>query len=109
VASIEDERIPLLPDVPVAKQEDFHEKTMLAIFPCLIHHGEEVQTEIPQDVEGPPVLLTKRAPEEEVKGCLLSASRAEHTSVVIPLQLTLFPSENVPHITIKRPLSCLSI
>jgi hypothetical protein len=87
----------LLPNVPAAQQEDFHEEPMLTFFPCLIHHGE-VKTEIPQDVQGPPALLTERTNEEEMEGCLFSASGTEHTSVVIPLQLTLLPSENVSHI-----------
>jgi hypothetical protein len=50
-ASIEDECIPLLPDVTAAKQENFHEESMFTIFLCFIHHRIEIQTEIPLDAE----------------------------------------------------------
>jgi hypothetical protein len=64
----------LLSDVPATRQEDFHEEPMLTLFPCLIHHGEEAKAEIPQDVQGPPALLTERTTEEEMECCILLAS-----------------------------------
>jgi hypothetical protein len=84
--------------MPAAYQEDFHEEAMLTLAPCLIYHGEEVKTEIPHEVLDPPTFLTECTTEEEIKSCLLSSSGTEHTSVVIPLQLTLLPSEDVSYI-----------
>jgi hypothetical protein len=49
----------LLPDVPTTDQEDFHEEFIWTLFSCFIHHGEEVKTVIPDDVERSPVILAE--------------------------------------------------
>jgi hypothetical protein len=48
--SIEDEIIPLFPNLPGAQDENLHEKIAVEILPGFLHHGVKLLTKPPIDI-----------------------------------------------------------
>ena len=91
-ASVKDEIISLLPDLPSSYDEYLHKEGALVLDLSKMHHLEELFCEIPTNSKILPTCLTERAVEEQMKRRLLNAVVAENTVVIISLELLFLPS-----------------
>jgi hypothetical protein len=95
---VEDKSISLLPDEPSCNHKGFHEEFITELVLGLIHHGVEIQTKVPMDVEGVPTISTGRTREKEMEGGFLPIPWKKHTVVGVTFQFMILPSENVSYV-----------
>jgi hypothetical protein len=97
-SSVEDEIIPLLPNLPGSNYISFHEEIGAKLAFCFLHHSMEAKIKSPMNTQVIPASLAEGAAKEQVKDSFLTMSGAQHTTVVIVLEFMLFSSEDVSHI-----------
>jgi hypothetical protein len=95
--SIEDEIIPLFPNLPGSNYKSFHEEVLNWLFASSII-AWKAKIKSPMDTQVVLASLAKGAGKEQVKGCFLTVSMAQHTAVVIVLKFMFFSFEDVSHI-----------
>jgi hypothetical protein len=83
--------------LPDLDYKSFYEEVRAKLIFCFLHHSIEAKIKSLKNAQVILASLAQGAAKGQVKYCFFTM-RAQHTSVVIALELIFFSSENVSHI-----------
>jgi hypothetical protein len=90
---IKDEVVLLLPNFPCRNDEEFHEEEVLRLSFSLLHHLEELSSEIPIDSKVLLAGFAKRTVKEKMESSFFNV--AKDKAIVISFKLMLFPFQDI--------------